>query len=178
MTEVLQIPIQQNGAIHEPDPVFSYPIEDKYRLFRLDSKDPFTRKFFPSYVERCLKFIDLTNSDSDPIWLGSLLYSNFYQATNYIHCLVAINEQEHIIAHSLCYLENDFKLGIHVHILQIWKSEGGDEIINRGMELIDEYGRQNNCKTIIYAADDLSRLRLYKRYGFNLHRVLGRKDLR
>ena len=142
-----------------------------------DSQDPFSRKLFPAFVERCLAFIEVTRADTDPIWLGALCYNNFYQANNYIHCLVAVNEKEEIRAHAFCYIENTYQLGTHVHVLQIWKSEGPDDLLQQGMALIEDYAREQKVKTMIYSADSLAKLRLYQRYGFSLHRVYGRKEV-
>lgn len=146
-------------------------------MFQLKPQDPLGKKLFPAFVDRCIEFIDVHNSDSDPIWMGSLLYNNFYQQTNYIHCLVAVDDKQKLKAHSFSFVENTHKLGLHIHILQIWKSEGGPEIIEKGLELIEEWMRELKLKTVTYNADDLAKLRLYERFGFKLYRVVGKKEL-
>ena len=174
-TELTAIPIPPNGKADLV--VYEKPVGD-LRLIRLLPNDPFTRKLFPAFVERCIDFLEVANSDADEIWLGALLYNNFNQATNYIHCLVALNNKDEIRAHAFSYLENNQKLGIHVHVLQIWKSEGSSEIIDEGMKAIEDYARETKCKTITYSADSVAKLRLYQKYGFSLHRVLGKKELK
>jgi hypothetical protein len=173
--EITAVPIPSNGKIDLPT-VFAHPV-DNFRVLRLLPSDPFTRKLFPAFIERCQSFIEVFHSDTDPLWLSALISNNAYQNTNYIHCLVALNEKDEIRAHAFSYLENTYLLGLHVHILQIWKSEGSSNLVDKGMELIDEYAREVKVKTIIYSADSLAKLRLYNQYGFSLHRVYGRKEV-
>ena len=101
--ELTAIPIPSNGKIELPP--------TGLRVLQLRSQDPFSRKLFPAFVERCLAFIEVTRADTDPIWLGALCYNNFYQANNYIHCLVAVNEKEEIRAHAFSYIENTYQIG-------------------------------------------------------------------
>ena len=90
--EIVATPIPGNGKVQtEQEPVFSHPV-GPYQVLRLLPADPYTRKLFPKFVDRCIGFVERTGSDTDEIWLGNLLYSNFFQATNYIHCLVVIDE--------------------------------------------------------------------------------------
>lgn len=174
MTEVIAVPIPPNGKADQV--VYAKTVGD-FQLFRLRPQDPFTRKLFPAFVQRCLDFTESMNGDTDPVWLGATLYSNFYQGTNFIHCLVAINEKSEIRAHAFSYVDQSDKLGHYINILQVWKSEGGPEILEEGLREIEEWAKELSIKTIINTADTLSRSRLYERYGFRTFRILGRKDL-
>lgn len=169
------IPIPANGKI-DPE-VYTHPVGE-FRVLRLTPQDPFTRQLFPKYVQRCLEFIEVTSSDTDPVWLGSLLYGNFYNQTNYIHCLVGIDEKDNIIGHAFTYMETTPRLGIHGHILQIWKDKGSSDLLEIGLSLIEEWAREAKLKVLVYSADSLAKMRLYNSsYGFKLHRVLGIKHL-
>ena len=154
----------------QPPPIFSVLRTAALLPFcRYVEKHPLAASFFDYFIVFSL----LARGGIVSRYRGHYAYHN----TNYIHCLVALNEKDEIRAHAFSYLENTYQLGNHVHILQIWKSEGGSEIIEQGMKLIDEYAVETKCKTIIYSADSLGKLRLYNRYGFHLHRVYGRKDV-
>lgn len=173
-TDLTAVPIPANGKI-EPT-VYTKPV-GQFQLLRLTPQDPFTRKLFPAFVERCLAFTEVMNGDTDNIWLGATLFSNFYQQTNYIHCLVAINDKEEIRAHSFAYVDQSDKLGHYVNILQVWKSEGGSEILEEGLRQVEEWAKELKIKTIINTSDTLARSRLYERFGFKVFRVLGKKEI-
>jgi hypothetical protein len=158
------------------EPVISYPA-GKYSVLRVLPHDPYTRKLFPEVVQRAIRFIDHSHSDVDPIWLGQHLYGHFHQRTNYIHLLVAVDNAV-IVAHSISYVDVNHNLGNHVVVLQLEKDiPDGNEIVDVGLRLIDEWARGLGLKTIVNCTDSAARVRYFERYGFKpartiLHRVV------
>ena len=154
------------------------PASGALTVIRLVPTDPTHRKLFPEVVERCMKFIDLVHSDTDKIWLGNLLYSNFFQNTNLVQLLIATNAAGEIVAHNLSYVESRHSLGNVAVLLQLQKDEGDQSITDIGMRLCEEWARSLGIKTILNESATRSRARLWHRYGFAEYRITSRKDLR
>lgn len=173
--EIVAIPVPPNGKI-EPI-VYAKPVGD-LRLLQLKPQDPATRKLFPDFVQRCQAFIEVFRSDTDPIWLGQVTYGNFHPGSNYIHCLVALNDKDEIRAHSFAYVEKGDHQELYVNILQVWKSYGPEDLLEEGFKLIEEWARELGVKSIINTSLSVAHSRLYQKYGFDVFRVLGKKELR
>jgi hypothetical protein len=140
--------------------------------------DPYTRKLFPEVVARAIKFVNTRNSDVDCIWLGQHLYGHFHQRTNCIHVLAAISEDGAIVAHAISYVDVNNSLGNHVVLLQIEKDvSDGQEIIDVGLRLMDEWARSLNIKTQINCTDSAARVRYFERYGFKPARTIMHREV-
>ena len=147
-------------------------------VLQLKSTDTYSRKLFLKFVQRAIEFIGRYNSDTDPIWLMQLLASNFYQGTNLIHLLVAIDAKGEIVAHNLTYVESRHMLGNVAVLLQLEKDIKDDSsITDLGMELVKTWARSLGIKTILNESATRSRARLWRKYNFREYRITSRLDL-
>mgnify|MGYP001379916733 FL=1 len=148
-----------------------------YTVVRIVPNDPAHRKLFPKIVERALGFIDRLGADTDPIWLMNLMVSNFFQATNLLHVVAALDPKGKIVGHTVSCVETRQKLGNVVLILQIEKDCGGSDLIELGQRLILDWARSIGIRTILNESDSRAKSRLWSRFGFREYRIVSRLDL-
>ena len=153
------------------------PAPSAYTIIRLVPTDPTHRDLFPKVVDRAIGFIDRLTSNTDKIWLGNLLCSNFYQATNLVQVLVALDGDNKIVAHSVAYIESRPRLGNVVILGQIEKDEGGPDIIKLGFELIKAWSLSLGIKIILNESDCRAKARLWSRHGWYEYRITSRFDI-
>ena len=144
---------------------------------RLLPNDPFTRELFPLVVDRAFKFIDNYNPDTDKIWLGNLLYSNFFNKTDLVHILVAIDENRVIVAHSICYVDTFQKIGPYVQIFQIEKDVPDTGIIELGWTMMNEWARTLGLKVQMVSTTTEVHERFYQRFGFKRRRIIMEREM-
>ena len=154
----------------ELEPVFSYPA-GAYTVLRVRADDSFTRRLIPKIIERALGFIERTDCETDPVWLGQLLYNGFATNSNLIHVLCALDSKENIIAHSVSYIETIQGVGNVATILQVEKSvRDGAEITDLGIKLVCEWAKSLGVKIVRNWTSTDSRTRRFEKYGFTKHR--------
>lgn len=158
-------------------PAAAPEVPSAYSVVRLVPSDPTHRKLFPKAVNRAIEFIDRLHSNTDPIWLGNLLYSNFYQATNLVQVLVALNGDNEIVAHSVAYVESRPRLGNVVILGQIEKDENGPDIIKLGFELIKSWSLSLGIKILLNESDCRAKARLWSQYNWYEYRITSRYDI-
>lgn len=167
-----------------PDPEnFSYPVGD-YRVFRISVTDRESLGFLPKLAVRALQFIITYHAETDAVWLTQLLYQSLTnpQTANLVFVLIAIDQQNEIVGHSISYVDSFGRLGSVALHLQLEIDHcvcASDRKVMRelGRSLNEEWVRSLNLKTILAYTFDESLVRLHKRDGFSTFRVLLRKDL-
>lgn len=149
----------------------------KYQILRLLPNDPFSRELFPKLVDLSFKFVDAYDTGTDKIWLGNLLYSNFYNKTDLVHILVAIDDAHAIVAYSICFVDTYQKIGAYVHIFQIHKTVPQGEIVDMGWIMINEWARALGLKVQMVSTTTEVHERFYQRFGFKRRRILMERNL-
>lgn len=149
----------------------------KYRIIRLLPNDPFSRELLPKVYARAVEFIDRFGSQTDKVWLGQLLFANFYAQNNFIHVLVLLDDSSAIMAHSISYIEKHESLGNYCHILQVWKDVGDNEILDVGLPMIDEWARSLGISIVMANCADTPHERLYEQKGFKRWRVTVKREI-
>ena len=169
---------------HDKDIVFSHPA-GKYQVMRLLPNDPFTRELFPKLVDRAFKFVDTYDTGTDKIWLGNLLYSNFFNKTDLVHVLVALDcnrdcveeSDTGIVAHAISYVDTYQKIGPYVQVFQIEKDVAEPGIIEIGWTLMNEWARSLGLKVQMVSTTTEVHERFYQRFGFKRRRILMEREI-
>lgn len=165
---------EANGHDKEGTPL--YPA-GKYRVMRLLPNDPFTRELLPKVVDRAFAFTDANDTGTDKIWLGNLLYSHFFNKTDLVHILVALDEKQEIVAHAISFVDTYQKVGPYVQVFQIEKDVEEPEIISIGWTLMNEWARSLHLKVQMVSTTTEVHERFYKRYGFYRRRILLERQI-
>lgn len=149
-----------------------------YSVVRLMPNDPSHRKLFPQIVNRAVGFVDRINADSDPIWVGHLLYNHFQQRNNLVHVMAGIDAESKIVLHAISYVETRPKLGNVIILYQLEKDEaGGSDMLNVCFDLVKSWAVSLGIKTLLNESSNRAKTRLWGRYGFSEYRVTSRLDL-
>ena len=174
MTEPGPPMMPANGHDSEPS---SYNVEG-YTIVRLIAGDSKSIELFRAFHDRCLNFIPKIDSDVDPIWLGKLLYAGMAQPNNYVFMMVAIDGQDEMVGHMLAYPAPFERLGYVAFLLQVEQDHGVPvEVGLFAHDLLEEWTRGLGMKTILNTTHTLSRVKAFKRHGYELYRYTTRKDL-
>ena len=171
---IIAIPIPPNGVAPRPTPA---PAASPYKIFRVVPTDPYSAKFIRKVTVRAIEFIDRYGSDTDTQWLVNLLYNHFKQQTNAVYVLVAIDEAEKIVAHSIAYVDA-YDMGYAVQVLQIEKDK---DVPAKAMEpaalLVEDWVRSIGVRTMLMTTIKQAAAELSKVGGFYEYRTIVRKDL-
>jgi hypothetical protein len=145
-------------------------------------------RFLPKLHVRSLEFLERYGAETDPVFLTGLLYNNLRnpETQNLVHILVAVDQQDQVVCHTISYIDQYQALGaVCVQMQTDLRAHRGrsvpfatkKEIRELGLKLIEEWVRSLKIKTVIAYALKPSIARLDERDGFRQFRIVLRKDL-
>lgn len=143
-----------------------YASAAEYFVIELRRDDPTSCLIFPKFLDRVVDFIRLYGSDADPIWMRQAVFNAFQDRSPDCLLLAALNDKTEIIAHAIVRIDL-IEQRPSAFIVQVENNSRDPAIMEKGLELIENWRKQKGLKSLSNMALNEKVMRLWKiKYGF------------